>query len=180
MILAEAQMLRDAGRPDEAWQVLEGALARHPDNPDLLYDAALFAERRGDTALMEKYLRRVLELKPEHAHALNALGYSFADRNVRLPEARDLVARALALAPEDAFIMDSMGWVLYREGKLDEARAVLEKAYGLRDDPEIAAHLGEVLWSLGRKDEAARLLKAAARKHPDNEVLAAAVKKFTP
>ena len=180
MILAEAQMLRDAGRPDEAWQVLESGLARHPDNPDLLYDAALFAERRGDTALMEKYLRRVLELKPDHAHALNALGYSFADRNVRLPEARDLVARALALAPEDAFIMDSMGWVLFREGKLDEARAVLEKAYGLRDDPEIAAHLGEVLWSLGRKDDATRLLKAAVRKHPDNEVLAAAVKKFAP
>jgi Flp pilus assembly protein TadD len=180
MILAEAQMLRDAGRPDEAWQVLESALARHPDNPDLLYDAALFAERRGDTALMEKYLRRVLELKPDHAHALNALGYSFADRNVRLPEARDLVARALALAPEDAFIMDSMGWILFREGKLDEARAVLEKAYGLRDDPEIAAHLGEVLWSLGRKDDATRLLKAAVRKHPDNEVLAAAVKKFAP
>ena len=180
VILAEAQMLREAGRLDESWQVLEGALARHPDNPDLLYDAALLAERRGDTALMEKYLRRVLELKPDHAHALNALGYSLADRDVRLPEARDLVARALALAPEDPFIMDSMGWVLYREGKLDEALAVLEKAYGLRDDPEIAAHLGEVLWSLGRKDDASRLLKAAARKHPDNEVLAAAVRKFAP
>lgn len=179
-IVAEAQMLREAGRLDESWQLLEGALARHPDNPDLLYDAALLAERRGDSALMEKYLRRVLELKADHAHALNALGYSFADRNMRLPEARDLVARALALAPGDAFIMDSMGWVLYREGKLDEARAVLEKAYGLRDDPEIAAHLGEVLWSLGRKDDATRLLKAAARKHPDNEVLAAAVKKFAP
>jgi tetratricopeptide (TPR) repeat protein len=180
IILAEAQMLREVGRLDEAWQLLEGALARHPDNPDLLYDAALLAERRGDTALMEKYLRRVLELKPDHAHALNALGYSLADRNVRLPEARDLVARALTLAPEDPFIMDSMGWVLYREGKLEEARAVLEKAYGLRDDPEIAAHLGEVLWSLGRKDDATRLLKAAARKHPDNEVLAAALKKFVP
>lgn len=180
IIIAESQLLREAGRQDDAWKLLENALANNPDNPELLYDTALLAERRGDTALMEKHLRRLLELKPDHAHALNALGYSFADRNERLPEARDLVSRAVALAPEDPFIMDSMGWVLFREGKLDEALKVLEKAYGLRDDPEIAAHLGEVLWTLGRKEDAARLLKAAAHKHPDSEVLAAAVKKFTP
>lgn len=180
LIIAEAQLLRDAGRSDEAWALLDGALARHPDNPDLLYETALAAERRGDPELMEKHLRRLLVLKPDHAHALNALGYSFADRNVRLAEAQELIARAIVLAPNDPFIMDSLGWVLFRQGKQQEALAVLEKAYGLRADPEIAAHLGEVLWTVGRRDDAARLLKEAAGKFPNNDVLATAVKKFAP
>jgi tetratricopeptide (TPR) repeat protein len=180
LILAEAQLLREAGRADEAYAFLEAALAKQPDSPELLYETALIAERQGKPPVLEKHLRRLLKLKPDHAHALNALGYSFADRNVRLDEARKLITRALELAPEDPFIMDSMGWVLFRQGKLEEALKTLETAYGIRADPEIAAHIGEVLWTQGRKDEASRVLAEAVKKFPDSEVLAGALKKFQP
>ena len=180
LILAESQLLREAGRHNDAYIVLESALTKQPDNPEILYETALTAERIGKPDLLETHLKRLLELKPDHAHALNALGYSLADRNQRLDEAHDLITRALNLNPDDAFIMDSMGWVLYRQGKLDEALQTLERAYSLKADPEIAAHLGEVLWQLGRRDEARRILRDAAKKHPENEVLAGTLKKFLP
>jgi tetratricopeptide (TPR) repeat protein len=180
MVLAEAQMLRDAGRSDEAYELLAKALAANPDNTDLLYETALMAERQGKPEILEKHLRRLLEIKPDHAHALNALGYSYADRNINLAEAYDLINQALALSPGDPFITDSLGWVLFRQGKREEALKVLETAYGTRADPEIAAHLGEVLWTLGRRKEAARVLKDAAKQFPDSEILAAALKKFAP
>ena len=128
--------------------------------------------------IMERRLRRLIELQPENGQAYNALGYSFADRGIQLTEARELIEKALALMPNDTFILDSLGWVLYRQGDLPGGLAALERAYGMRDDPEIAAHLGEVLWSMNRKDEAQKLLRAAQKKHPDNEPLADAVKKF--
>jgi tetratricopeptide (TPR) repeat protein len=180
LILAEAQLLREAGRDSEAYAVLEAALAKQPDNPELLYETALTAERLGKPQVLEKYLGHLIELKPDHAHAHNALGYSLADRNIRLNEAHKLIARAMILSPQDPFIMDSMGWVLFRQGKLPEALKTLQTAYGIKADPEIAAHLGEVLWAMGRKDEAARLLQDAAKNSPDNAVLAAALKKFQP
>ena len=173
-------MLREAGRDSEAYELLEATLAKQPDNPELLYEAALTAERLGKPEVLEKHLGRLIELKPDHAHANNALGYSLAERNIRLDEAHKLIAHALALSPKDPFIMDSMGWVLFRQGKLPEALKTLQTAYGIKADPEIAAHLGEVLWAMGRKDEAARLLQEAAKKSPDNAVLAAALKKFQP
>lgn len=177
---SEAQLLRDAKRYAEALEVLERLLKSNPGNAELLYDSALVADRLDKVALVEERLRQVIALQPENAHAYNALGYTFAERNMRLDEARELVARALALLPDDAFIIDSMGWVLYRQGDLAGALMQLQKAYGLRQDPEIAAHMGEVLWGLGRQDEARRVLREAARKDPDNEALAAAVKKFQP
>ena len=180
LILAESQLLREAGRHNDAYIVLETALTSQPDNTEILYETALTAERIGKPELLEIHLKRLLEIKPDHAHALNALGYSLADRNQRLDEAHDLIARALNLSPDDAFIMDSMGWVLYRQGKLDEALQTLERAYSLKADPEIAAHLGEVLWQLGRRDEARRILRDAAKKHPENEVLAGTLKRFLP
>ncbi len=180
LTLAESQLLRDANRTAEAYALLEGAIRKEPDNTDLLYDAALLAERLGKPEVLEAHLKHLLSLKPDHAHGLNALGYSWADRNVRLPEAYELLRKAVALAPNDPFIMDSMGWVLYRQGKLEDARQTLEKAYGLKADPEIAAHLGEVLWTLGRRDEALRLLRTAAAQHPDNEVLTGTLKKLAP
>ena len=178
LILAEAQLLREANQQAEAFNVLERALATQPDNLELLYEAALTAERIGQPETLEKHLNHLLKLKPDHAHALNALGYSWAERNIRLPEAQELIAKALSLMPDDPFIMDSLGWVLFRQGKNEEALNTLERAYKIRNDPEIAAHLGEVLWMLNRQDDARRTLKDAARQHPDNEVLAATIKKL--
>ena len=180
LILAESQLLRDAGKHAEAYATLENALAEQPDNTELLYETALTAERLGKTEVLEKHLKHLLEIKPDHAHALNAMGYSLAERNIRLNEAHQFITQALALAPEDPFIMDSMGWVLYRQGKLNEALSTLQNAYKLKADPEIAAHLGEVLWTLNRKEDARLLLKDAAKKNPDNEVLGSAIKKLKP
>ena len=179
-LIAEAGLLRDAKQPLAAFYSLEQALATRPDNPDLLYETALLAERLNRVELLETRLRRLIELRPDMPQAYNALGYSYADRNMNLPEARRLIEQALKLAPDDVFILDSMGWVLYREGDLAGALSHLERAYAQRNDPEIAAHLGEVLWRLDRKDDARRMLLEAQQKHPNNESLATAIGKFAP
>ncbi|WP_018413028.1 tetratricopeptide repeat protein [Methyloversatilis thermotolerans] len=178
--MMEFQLLRDADRADEANKVLEDALAAQPDNPDLLYETAMVAERRHDVALAEQRLRRLIEVKPDHAHAYNALGYSLADRNERLDEAQALIARGLELAPDDPFILDSMGWVLFRRGDLNGALTYLQRAFDIRPDPEIAAHLGEVQWLLGRREEAEKLWRTVAAQHPDNAALEATIKRFLP
>jgi Flp pilus assembly protein TadD len=116
-------------------------------------------------------LRRVLELKPDHHHAYNALGYSLAERNVRLTEARDLIAKAVELAPNDPFIADSLGWVEFRLGNHTQALAHLKRAYAARPDVEIAAHLGEVLWVTGAREEARRVWREGRARDADNEVL---------
>ncbi len=180
LILAESQLLRDAKRYNDAYIVLDAGLSTQPDNSELLYEAALTAERMGKPELLETHLKRLLAQNPEHAHALNALGYSWADRNVNLSEAYDMIAKASALMPEDPFIMDSLGWVQFRQGKAEQALQTLQTAYRIKADPEIAAHLAEVLWSLNRKAEAQRLLKEAASQNPDNDVLADAIKKLQP
>ncbi|HEY4541526.1 MAG TPA: tetratricopeptide repeat protein [Noviherbaspirillum sp.] len=171
IVMAEGQMLRDANRLDEAMQVYENALERLPDNTDLLYDYAMLAEKNRKWPIMERALRKIIELEPEHHHAYNALGYSFADRNLRLNEARKLIARALELAPDDAFIMDSMGWVEYRLGRLDEAEKLLRRAYQIRPDVEIATHLGEVLWVRGQRAAAEKIWGEAKAKEPQNDTL---------
>lgn len=176
--LAEAQILRDAGRVEEAYAVMEAALRDQPDDHDLLYESAMLAERLGRVEVMENRLRKLIALDPENSHAYNALGYSLADRGVRLMEAETLIRKALELAPDDPFITDSMGWVLFRRGDLAGAAAYLEKAYRLRPDPEIAAHLGEVYWSMGRKDEATRLWGEALKAHPDNQEVKAVQKRL--
>ncbi|ATE58606.1 tetratricopeptide repeat protein [Thauera sinica] len=170
-ILAEAQLLRDADRPAEALAVIDAALRTRPDDVDLMYEAAMLAERLDRINVMETRLRRVIALKPDHAHAFNALGYSLADRGLRLKEAEALIARALELSPDDPFILDSMGWVLFRRGDGTGALSHLERAYRTRQDPEIAAHLGEVLWSLNRRNDANRLFDAAMTAHPENKLL---------
>ncbi|MGI4844036.1 MAG: tetratricopeptide repeat protein [Janthinobacterium lividum] len=169
--VTEVQLLRDAGRLLEAYSLMEAAAKRFPKNPDLLYDYALLAEKIGRVEVMEKLLREVMALAPDNHHAYNALGYSLAERNVRLQEAYTLIAKALEMAPGDPFIMDSMGWVQYRLGKLDEAEKYLRNAYALRRDPEIAVHLGEVLFQKGQQAAAQELWREARAKDPQNDTL---------
>jgi tetratricopeptide (TPR) repeat protein len=178
LVLAEAQLLRDAGQPKAAFDLVGQALDRVPNNPDLLYDYAMLAEKIERVDILESSLRKLIEIRPEHAHAYNALGYSLADRNQRLPEAQELIEKALKLAPDDSFIIDSMGWVLYRRGKLKDSLTYLRRAYAGRPDPEIAAHLGEVLWTLGERSEAERVWGDAAKESPDNETLTSTIKRL--
>ena len=180
LVLAEVQLLRDAKAFREALTLLTESLKLEPDAADLLYDRAMIAEKLDKMALVEADLRRVIELQPERSHAYNALGYTFAERNIRLDEARELIEKALAISPDDMFIQDSLGWVQFRQGKLTDALATLGKAYRARRDAEIAAHLGEVLWVAGRRDEARKLLEGALLEHPGNEVLGAALEKCKP
>ena len=170
-LVAEAQLLRDFKRHGEAFEVFGRAVARWPRDLDLLYEQAMVAEKLNRIPEMERLLRRVIEIKPDHAHAHNALGYSLADRGLRLQEARSLIVRALDLMPGDPFITDSLGWVEFRLGNHAEALRLLQQAYAARPDAEIAAHLGEVLWVLGRRDEALRVWREGRQRDAGNEVL---------
>ena len=178
LIIVDAQILRDAGRLAEAIKVVEDALESLPGNIDLLYEYAMLVEKNREFETMEKALRKIIQIAPDNPQAYNALGYSFAERNIRLPEAYDLIKVALALAPDDAFIIDSMGWVEFRMGRLEKAEELLRRAYALRPDPEIAVHLGEVLWLLGREDEAKKLWRYANGKDPKNESLKGTLERF--
>ena len=170
-LMAEASLLREVKRWKEAFDVLDSGSKRFSEDADLLYEQAMVAEKLDRLADMEHLLRRVIELKPDNAHAHNALGYSLADRKLRLPEARQLVQRALELAPGDPFITDSLGWVEYRLGNRDDAVRLLRQAYAARPDTEIGAHLGEVLWSQGERDEARRVWRESKARDAANDVL---------
>lgn len=171
IIVADAQLLRDANRIPEAMTVLNNGLKRFPDDTGLLYDHAMLAEKANRYDLMETSLRKIIRLAPDNQHAYNALGYSFADRNIHLQEARTLIEKALKIAPEDPFIMDSMGWVLFRQGHLPEAESYLRRAYAIRPDVEIGVHLGEVLWVKGEKADAQKLWRDANQKDPKSDLL---------
>jgi tetratricopeptide (TPR) repeat protein len=170
-LLAEAQVLREVKNWAEAYAVLASANQRFADDADLIYEQAMMAEKIDNLVSMERLLRRVIELKPDHAHAHNALGYSLAERNLRLAEAKVLIQRALELLPGDPFITDSLGWVEYRLGNNAEALRLLQAAYKTRPDTEIAAHLGEVLWAIGQRDEARRIWAEAKQRDAANDVL---------
>ena len=170
-LVAEASVLREVKRWGDAFEVLGGAVQRFPDDPDLLYEQAMVAEKMDRMDDMERLLRQVIAIKPDNAHAHNALGYSLADRSLRLPEARSLVQRALEISPGDPFITDSLGWVEYRSGNLDEALRLLRQAYASRPDVEIGAHLGEVLWAAGQRDEARRIWAESKGRDAANDVL---------
>ena len=169
--MAEAQVLREAKLWADANTVLAQANQRFPDDTDLIYEQSMVFEKLNRLADMERLLRRVIELKPDHQHAYNALGYSLAERNVRLPEARTLIRKALELSPGEASITDSLGWVEYRLGNREEAVRLLRDAYRVQPDAEIGAHLGEVLWVNGQADEARRVLREARGRDAANDVL---------
>ena len=170
-LLTEVQLLLDEKKLGEAREVLNKANADSPDDVDLVYQEAMVDERLNRLDDMERLLRRILVLQPDNSQALNALGYSLADRNLRLDEALTMVRQAHELSPADPFIVDSLGWVEYRMGHYDAAATLLAQAYSSRKDTEIAAHLGEALWADGKHDEAARVLRDAHKLDAGNEVL---------
>ncbi|ARP85217.1 hypothetical protein CAL13_02535 [Bordetella genomosp. 9] len=177
-VLTKAQILRDAGRTDQAVALLAGADKALPDTVEIKYELAMLYERQDKIADLERLLRQVIALDPDHAHAYNALGYTLADHNIRLREALELITQALDLSPDDPYILDSMGWVKYRMGDNEAALTYLQRAYSRRPEPEIGTHLGEVLWVQGRRDEARAIFSAAARKDPGNKTLRDALKRL--
>lgn len=178
--LIEGQILSDLTLYSEAWQLYDQALAIHPDNEDLLYSRALTAEKNDRLDLAEQDMRRILEIDPENVRALNALGYTLADRTDRYEEAFEFIQRAYARKPDDPAIIDSMGWVNYRLGNLEEARAYLQQAWEMTRDGEIGAHLGEVMWMQGDRDEARRIWNESQESAPDNPVLQKVLDRFMP
>jgi tetratricopeptide (TPR) repeat protein len=170
-LAAEVQLLRDYKMDAQAYALLQDTLPRFDKDAGLTYEQAMLAEKLNRPTDMERLLRQVIADFPDYYQAYNALGYLLADRNQRLPEARTLVTKALEFAPNDPFIVDSLAWVEFRSGNLAEARHLLEKAYGMRPDPEIAAHLGEVLWVLGLKDEATGIWRTAQQSNKTNATL---------
>ena len=180
LLLIEAQLLREANQLPEAFQVLQQGLVKLPNHPDLLYEAGMLADKIGKPAVFEQLMRKLIQVKPDHAHAYNALGYSLLERNQRIPEAVQLVEKALQLAPDDFAIMDSVGWGYYRSGKLDESIKMLRRAFAGNPDPEIATHLGEVLWVRGDKEEAKKIWQDSLKTNPGNALLQDIIKKFMP
>ena len=180
VIQVEAQLLRDAHAWKETYKLLSKAVKDFPDSFELRYDHAMAAERIDRIDVAERDLRAVIEMKPDYAHAYNALGYTLADKTDRLEEARALVEKAIKLAPDDPFIMDSLGWVYYRQGNMGEALRYLHRAYDTRNDPEIAAHLGEAMWKSGQHEEAKKVWRAALTENPNHETLLAVMQKYQP
>ena len=180
LLLIEAQFLRDAAQYAESFKVLTRGLAKFPDQADLLYQAALVADKLKQYDTFEQLIRKLIKLEPNNAHAYNALGYGWLERNVRIAEAMELVQKAYALMPDDAAILDSVGWGYFRLNDLEQSTAFLRRAFAANPDPEIAAHLGEVLWVKGERKEAETLWRTSAAAHPDNAALQAVIRKFLP
>lgn len=175
---AEVQLLRDNKQNQAAYDLLVQATARDPKDFELIYDQAMLAEKLGHADEMERLLRGVMAANPEYHHAYNALGYSLADRNVRLPEAKKLIQKALEFAPGDPFITDSLGWAEFRLGNKAEAQRLLQGAFKQKPDAEIAAHLGEVLWSQGKREQAVSVWKEGMQLNAENETLLETLKRL--
>ena len=179
LYLAEAEMLTNAEYLKDAMSVYNMALTEHPEDHDLLYARAMLAAKLDDIDLLEKDLRDILSRDANNADALNALGYTLADKTDRLDEAMELIQRALTQKPDNFYILDSMGWVLYRLGRYEEAVDYLKRALAQKDDPEVAAHLGEVLWVMGEKQAAQEVWDTALENTPDDERLLKVIKRFS-
>ena len=177
-LLAEAQLLREHKQFKAAYDLIAQAAAKPPFDADLVYDQAMLAEKMDNLPEMERLLRQVIAAKPDYHHAYNALGYSLAERNLRLPEAKELIQKALTFAPGDPFISDSLAWVEFRMGNKAEALRILDTAYKTRPDAEIAAHLGEVLWSLGQRDRAQAIWREGLLLNSENDTLQETLKRL--
>ena len=180
LIMIDAQLLREDKKYEESYQVLADGLKKFPEHPEMLYQTAMAADKLNKTELFEQLIRKLMKIAPDDAHAYNALGYSWLDRNIHIAEAMKLVEKAYALAPDDAAIIDSMGWGNYLMGNLDKSLEFLKRAFASDPDPEIAAHLGEVMWKQGDKDGARKVWTDSAKANPDNEALKAVIKRFLP
>ncbi len=177
-VLAKAQLYREYKEYDSAYNTLLKYLKLNPNDVDISYEMSMLAEKLKRYKEMEKILRSIIEMNPDYAQAYNALGFSLADRNLMLPEAKKLIVKALEFLPEDPFITDSLGWVEFRLGNNLESLAILERAYAGKSDPEIAAHLGEVMWHLNKNDEALKIWGEGLKMSPENEVLRDTIKRL--
>lgn len=177
--LVEAELLFQMRAYLAASELYSQALKEYPDEPDLLYGRSLVSERLGRITLAERDLRRILEIAPDDARSLNALGYILSNHSKRYDEALELISRALAQTPDDATVIDSMGWIQYRLGDLDAALGYLSQAFDKMPDPEVAAHLGEVLWKLGQRDRAQNIWRDALAEDPEHPVLQETIDRLT-
>lgn len=180
LLMIESQFLREAKKYDESFKVLAQGLEKFPDEPELLYQSALIADKLNKPEVFEQLLRKLIKVDPANAHPYNALGYSWLERNVRVAEAMELVEKAYKLAPDDIAIVDSMGWGYFRLGQYDKSIAFLRRAYAANPDPEIAAHLGEALWMSGDQAGAQQVWSENSKANPNNEILQAVIKRFIP
>lgn len=177
-VLLQSLWLRENGQTQAAYDLLQSSAPPNPDDPQLLTEWSLVCEKLKRFDEMEALLRQLMAIAPQEAHAFNALGYSLADRNLRLQEAQQLIEKAIQLSPNDAYIQDSLGWVKFRQGLYPQALAILEAAYKAKPDAEIAAHLGEVLWVTGRQREAGIIWREGLLLKADNETLVETLKRF--
>ena len=175
---AKISILYSDNKETEAYDLMKKEEENFKGSAEFKYDYAMLAERMGNTVLMEQLLREAIKIKPDYAVAYNALGYSFADRNIKLEEAKINIEIALSLEPRNHYIMDSMGWVQYRLCNIDAALDFLKKAYSIKKDPEISAHLGEVLWHAKKIGEANRIWNESLKQYPDNKILLNTIKKY--
>lgn len=180
LVMIEAQFLREANQHEESFKALAQGLIKFPNNPELIYQSALTADKLNKLDTFESLMRKLIGIEPNNAHAYNALGYSFLERNVRIVEGMSLVSKAYQIAPSDAAIIDSMGWGYFRLGQYDQSVEFLRRAYKINTDSEIAAHLGEALWMSGNKEEAHKLLVDSLALHPSSDVLKSTLKRLKP
>ena len=178
IVQLKTSLLTRSNRHQEAFQLLQNEAPNFAQSPEFKFDYALLADKLSKYDLMEKLLREAIKIRPDYAVAYNALGYSFADRNINLEDAKKYIELALSISPNNHYILDSMGWLYFRLGKLESALSFIQKAYDVQPDPEIAAHLGEILWAQGKKKEANDVLELSLQSFPDNEVLKEAFKRL--
>jgi tetratricopeptide (TPR) repeat protein len=171
VVQLKTSLLTRFNRHQEAFQLMQSEAPNFAKSAEFKFDYALLADKLNKYELMENLLREAIKIKPDYAVAYNALGYSFADRNIHLEDARKYIEVALSISPNNHYILDSMGWLYFRLGKLDSALSFIQKAYDIQADPEIAAHLSEILWAQGKKKEASDVLELSLQSFPDNEVL---------